>query len=123
MTFTLEEIRRQGIPESWDCIDCGVNTAPGCSNAAQILQAFASGRGATQTFDERSEIYTVKLAVWKAARMTYEGGCLCIGCLEKRLGRRLRPKDFKDGNALNEMPGTDRLISRRMGMPLDGVAA
>ena len=24
------------------------------------------------------------------------GGCLCIGCLEKRIGRKLKPKDFPD---------------------------
>ena len=23
------------------------------------------------------------------------GGCLCVGCLEKQLGRKLKPKDFK----------------------------
>jgi hypothetical protein len=40
------------------------------------------------------------------------GGCLCVGCLEKRLGRRLRPKDFTR-RPLNTMTGTDRLIERR----------
>jgi hypothetical protein len=27
--ITLDEIRPSGIPESWDCVDCGYNTAPG----------------------------------------------------------------------------------------------
>jgi hypothetical protein len=27
------------------------------------------------------------------------------------------PKDFDPQNELNRMPGTDRLLSRRMGMP------
>ena len=40
-------------------------------------------------------------------------GCLCIGCLEKRLGRVLRPKDFKRGHPFNTLPGTPRLIKRQ----------
>jgi hypothetical protein len=41
------------------------------------------------------------------------GGCLCIGCLEKRIGRSLTPKDFPRGDAFNKVPGTERLLSRR----------
>ena len=67
--MTEDEIRQAGIPESWDCIDCGVNTAPGCTNAAQTAQAFASGRTAPQRYDERCEVYIFKPAVWKAAGM------------------------------------------------------
>jgi hypothetical protein len=37
----------------------------------------------------RSEVYCVREAVWKAAGMAPFGGCLCIGCLEERLGRRV----------------------------------
>ena len=29
------------VPESWACVDCGVNTAPGCTNRVQLEQAFA----------------------------------------------------------------------------------
>jgi hypothetical protein len=116
---TIDDIRRSGVPESWDCIDCGTNTAPGFMNASQMLAAFDSNDGvATQHLDERAEVYTVKPEVWTAARMSPYGGCLCLGCIERRLGRTLRPKDFKRGNGLNETPGTDRLISRRMGMQL-----
>lgn len=39
-------------------------------------------------------------------------GCLCIGCLELRLGRRLVPKDFPE-HPFNRMPGTRRLMERR----------
>ena len=102
------------VPESWACIDCGINTAPGCPNAAQVAQAFAGGGEATLKLNERSEVYTVKAPVWKAAGMEPAAGCLCIGCLEKRLGHRLKPKDFEKDNALNSLPGTDRLLSRRM---------
>jgi hypothetical protein len=54
-------------------------------------------------------------AVWKAAGMEALGGCLCIGCLEKRLGRRLKPKDFERDHEFNspQIPGTPRLMKRR----------
>ena len=111
---------RGAVPESWNCIDCGINTAPGCSNRAQIDQAFAAPsvrakQTVPHTFDERSEVYMVKPAVWKAAGMDEQGGCLCIGCLEKRLGRTLTPKDFPRHDPLNWLPGTERLLSRRDG--------
>jgi hypothetical protein len=111
----MDEIRRAGIPESWDCIDCGFNTAPGMHNAAQLAEVFAMGRTAHPSFDDQCEVYTVKPAVWKAAHMAYDGGCLCIGCLEGRLGRRLKPHDFS-ADELNWLPGTDRLLARRMGL-------
>jgi hypothetical protein len=45
------------------------------------------------------------------------GGCLCIGCLEKRIGRRLIADDFAD-HPFNSLPGTPRLMERR-GTPYD----
>jgi hypothetical protein len=97
-----------------------VNTAPGLFNRAQLEQAFANdwtGQPIPQEINEWSEVYTVKPSVWKAAGMTADGGCLCIGCLEKRLGRQLCPKDFPKGDPFNsvEVPGTERLQSRRWG--------
>jgi hypothetical protein len=62
------------------------------------------------------EIYTVRRSVWKRAGFKGEwgDGCLCIGCLEKRIGRRLKPKDFPAENVgLNDLPGTPRLLNRR----------
>ena len=40
------------------------------------------------------------------------GGCLCVGCLEKRLGRRLKPKDFERDDPFNQLPGSARLMKR-----------
>ena len=114
-------------PESWDCIDCGINTAPGLPgrvemerrhNAAGVMQKLtqadpASMTVVTYTFDEHCEVYTVRDSVWKAAGMEPMGGCLCIGCLEGRLGRRLIPKDFPGRHPFNSLPGTERLIARR----------
>ena len=107
------------VPESWDCIDCGANTAPGFMNREQIEQAFTADPDATinQTIDDASEVYMVRPAVWTAAGMSEMGGCLCIGCLETRIGRKLRPKDFLRKHAFAELPGTDRLLDRRGGQP------
>jgi hypothetical protein len=95
-----------------------MNTAPGCTNRAELEQAFKSNRlsaggpdaGVNQRFDEWSEVYMVRPHVWERAGMADFGGCLCIGCLEKRLGCVLMPKDFN-----RNLPGTLRLNARRMG--------
>jgi hypothetical protein len=109
-------------PESWLCVDCGVDTAPGCFNRAELKSAYAAEEargeynpGIEQTIDARAEIYQVRNAVWKASGMEPMGGCLCIGCLEKRLGRKLRPKDFKRGQTFNApgWPASQRLLRRQ----------
>jgi hypothetical protein len=43
-----------------------------------------------------TEYYRVRNELWKAAGMDEYGGCLCIGCLEIRIGRRLQAADFAD---------------------------
>ena len=104
------------VPESWACIDCGVNTAPGHLNREQMEQALAldwNNQGVTQTYGELTEIYMVEEPIWEAAGMEPMGGCLCVGCLEKRLGRTLTPKDFLREHSCNKMPGTKRLLARR----------
>ena len=68
-----------------------------------------------QKIDKWSEVYMVKPAVWKAAGLDPYSGCLCIGCLEKRLGRTLTSKDFLPNHPFNSLPGTARLLSRRHG--------
>jgi hypothetical protein len=112
-----EPERKSGDPESWLCVDCGVNTSPGTSTRAELEAAFAAGsKGVDQWITAESEVYIVRNAVWAAAEMKPLGGCLCIGCLETRLGRRLRPKDFLRSHVFNRMPGTPRLLKRR-GVP------
>lgn len=104
------------LPESWACKDCGINTAPGLFNREQTEQAFAIVRveqGHSNTVDELSEVYTVKPEIWKAAGMEPMGGCLCIGCIERGLGRMLTAKDFMPNHPFNTMPGTERLLERR----------
>jgi len=61
---------------SFDCVDCG------------------------RDFEEN---YIVNDGVWAAAGLEPEGGRLCIGCLERRLGRRLTRDDFEADNPANEV--------------------
>jgi hypothetical protein len=62
----------------------------------------------------QTECYLVHTHVWKKAGMA-EGysGCLCIGCLEKRIGRRLQPFDFVQDHAFFSMPGSQRMLERQ----------
>jgi hypothetical protein len=60
----------------------------------------------------------VRDAVWSAAGMKVEcldrSGFLCVGCLEKRLGRTLKPKDFTSAPINDPSPwDTERLASRK----------
>ena len=51
--------------------------------------------------------------IWILANNKQTRGMLCIGCLEERLGRKLRPADFSDV-PLNYFPWVSkRLASRR----------
>jgi hypothetical protein len=123
MTEYLEGLPRslKGLmSEHHLCIDCGFNTAPGFITRAEMEVAFHrgdgdEGKGVEQSITEDSEVYIVRNHVWAAAGMEPYGGCLCIGCLEKRLGRRLKPNDFQRDHAFNDhrLPCTPRLRDRR----------
>jgi hypothetical protein len=52
------------------CVDCGVDT-------------LATG-----------QYYIVRRPVWAASGLGRQDGMLCLDCLERRLGRRLRNEDF-----------------------------
>lgn len=94
------------------CVDCGVDTNP------------------TDGLELRSEFYMVHDEVWAAAGMEPNGGCLCVGCLEKRLGRKLWAGDFRDVpiNDLTNQDGekafswrTPRLVNRMTATGTSGV--
>jgi hypothetical protein len=73
-----------------NCMDCGVDT------------------------DAINESYMIHDDLWRAA-VPSEAGMLCVGCLEKRLGRKLRRDDFRPyaRSALDEgMPASKRLKDR-----------
>jgi hypothetical protein len=87
------------------CVDCGVETLP---------------------LDEgRAEWYHVHPEVWEASGLGPDDGCLCIGCLETRLQRRLTPADFSDAGindlSISDTPRyawsyrTPRLVARLKG--------
>jgi hypothetical protein len=88
------------------CKDCGNDTTP-------------SRRGAHNA--GKHEYYMVKDRVWHAAGMlsSLDGEILCIGCLEGRLGRRLKPRDFTPAvvNDPARPHHTPRLRSRLTGTP------
>ena len=84
------------------CRDCGEATTP-CTG-----QRGCRHKG-------RHEYYSVNDEIWKVAGM--DSGFLCIGCLERRIGRSLTPDDFKDCpiNDPDEPWHTPRLASRLAG--------
>ena len=102
-------------PKSSSRVDCGRDTAPGLPGRAELAELVATRPDVKMAIDDRAEIYAVRKAVWTAAGMKTYGGCLCIGCLERRLGRRLGPKDFPRGHPFNQtwFPASPRLKRRR----------
>lgn len=79
--------------KGFDCVDCGVDTS----------------------FDGVNEYYSVLDTIWD----TYGAGrgMLCIGCLESRIGRTLRPMHFSSApiNAIAILHGSDRIKERITG--------
>ena len=108
-------------PESWFCVDCGFNTAPGCLNRAELEAAFATAEEATRALSCTSptSVKFIQCVSEYGRRREWSqwGGCLCIGCLEKRIGRLLRPRDFQRGHPFSSFPGTARLLKRREAGP------
>jgi hypothetical protein len=118
LTITIKRgASLRNVPEDWHCIDCGFDTAPGWLTREELKAALARaprGGGVEQTYDETTEIYMVEPEIWNAAGMDGKRGCLCIGCLEKRFGRRLTWEDFPSDNEINVTgAGTPRLMERR----------
>jgi hypothetical protein len=91
-----EQRRANAVSEDRSiCVDCGIDTCP-----------------RTGKREGRWECYMVHKAVWAKAGMEHYGGYLCIGCLERRLGRMLRPRDFTDAWINDPNPWyTERLVS------------
>ncbi len=98
-----------------ECVDCGIDTCP-------------------TEIGPRAESYMVYDEVWAAAGIAEDGGRLCIGCLEDRIGRQLSATDFTDVK-LNDLSITDghyawswrtpRLVGRLSGqlsLPFDAEA-
>jgi hypothetical protein len=61
---------------------------------------------------DQFEMFIVHDHVWQKAGMGDRDGRLCIGCLEKRIGRRMTPADLPD-HPFKALPGTPRLPERQ----------
>lgn len=61
---------------------------------------------------EIDEYYMVNDEVWEASGMGPHDGMLCIGCLEKRIGRRLNRTDFTDAPVNSIFVYSPRLTER-----------
>jgi hypothetical protein len=115
------------IPDNYICVDCKMDTWPGHPTRAEVEQSMrdakAAGKkwkGFGQTWTQETEAYYVHPHVWKACGLgDFWNGVLCIGWLEKRLGRRLQPCDFmaEHANGFNDpgLPGTLRRFDRLTG--------
>ena len=95
---TIESLEEEGMGAP--CHDCGKDTRP-CD--------FEDGYPA-----EGWELYMVEPEVWEEAGAGDGRVFLCVGCLEERLGRKLRPEDFTavDLNEPSELDSS-RLKDRR----------
>jgi hypothetical protein len=78
---------------AWSCVDCGVDTS------------------------HAGEFYMVHDAVWRAAGDI--AGKLCIGCIEARLGRQLKPADFTDAKCNRFEDGYSPRLESRLGPDRD----
>jgi hypothetical protein len=112
------------FPDSYICVDCGMDTWPGHQTRAEIERDMrvarergTNWRGTTMTFTAETEVYYVHPHVWEKSGIDFWSGCLCIGCLESRIGRRLQPFDFIPDNGFNDpkLPGTRRRLDRLVG--------
>lgn len=80
-------------PQTWSrrlCRDCGTDCTPGADHDPP------------KAIPGTWQWYIVHDDVWAAAGMNgFFSGLLCIGCLEKRLGRRLTGADLPDHLGIN----------------------
>jgi hypothetical protein len=95
--ITFDSLVRLGSPSS--CDGCGIDVTPYDFYGQPVADSW--------------EWFMVTDEVWQAASGDPSARFLCVGCLEARISRRLRPEDFSDF-AVNEISGltTPRLASR-----------
>jgi hypothetical protein len=68
---------------------------------------------ATNTFRD-GEFFQLKDDIWGLTGLAPDGGMLCVGCVEARIGRKLAAADFVDGppNTWGRLYRSDRLQDR-----------
>jgi hypothetical protein len=77
---------KDSLVESWLCVDCGVNTAPGFPDGPTARIEIALYGKSIMRFSCENEVYHVRNRIWREAGMKGWDGCLCIGCLENASG-------------------------------------
>jgi hypothetical protein len=80
--------------------DCEVNFNLDMTEPRPLADLHCADCG--EDYDEY--FYMLSDVVWAAAGLAEDDGCFCIGCLERRLGYKLRSGDFTDApsNSLDE---------------------
>ncbi|MED5814953.1 hypothetical protein VST63_21550 [Mycolicibacterium sp. 050232] len=76
---TILECRWESMIFDWRCADCQTDT------------------------DAIDEYYMVHDALWRQVAADFPQGHLCIGCLERRVGRELTAADFTAANVNSSM--------------------
>lgn len=62
----------------------------------QAVQSWQEFRSGCRDCRVDEDFYMVRDEVWAAAGLGPLDGLLCLGCLERRIGRSLRPDDLDD---------------------------
>lgn len=91
---------------NWECIDCGVHT----KRKGDYYQVKPSAwpHRETKQFSIEGEPVTLYLGLLR--------GCLCIECLEARLGRTLTRDDFTDSKR-NTFGTKSEILTARLNSP------
>lgn len=111
---TVREVKKLITPEEIDALKIFVNHQICERNKKRSLPDFNCKDCGVDT-GAIDEYYMVLDAVWiEAGGGKPHRGLLCIGCLEKRLGRQLRAYDFLDC-PLNHMTKMSARLRSRVG--------
>jgi len=80
------------VPKSWLCDDCGEDLGGRMPTRDKLTDVTIDIFG---PYILSKKIKIVRPAVWAEAGAPPDVSWLCDDCLEKRLGRRLRPEDYE----------------------------
>lgn len=103
-------VQRDYLPEEYNCLT-KTRFLRLCAEAIEGLDILDCVLCGVDT-SEIGEYYMVTDTIW--GQYGSARGCLCIGCLEKQMGRELRRDDFKycPANDPAFSPRSERLLDR-----------
>src|SRR6516165_208032 len=107
MIASIEPIRNVIVSK---CRDCGMKTWP-----VNSIEPDGEGHKLNVALNT-CEHFWLWDEVWAETGLETCGGTLCVGCAEKRLGRKLTSNDFQFGDNGYNVPdlATERLLSRML---------